>query len=132
MGGTTDNQGNSYAGSRLMTTRFPLNAVLMEIAARMCGRNVALDLRWAPRDQNFEADELSNSIKHRFNPLNEVKIKVEELDFLVLPEMLKKGRKLYEAVQAGKEQRRAAKQAGFETRSRKKSKAARLRITDPW
>ena len=34
------------------------------------------------------------------------------MEFLVLPEMLKRGRKRYEVVQAGKEQRKSAKQAG--------------------
>jgi hypothetical protein len=56
--GTTDNRGNSFAVAKLMTVKFPLCAILMEIAAVLHRRNQDLDLAWAPREQNVEADEL--------------------------------------------------------------------------
>ena len=89
------------------------------------------DLHRALRDRGSEAEERSNNLKHGFNPSNEVEIKVG-LEFLALLEMLKRGRKRYEEVHAGKARRGAAARAGFETCGWKKSKAARLRITESW
>ena len=57
--GLTDNQGNSYLLAKMMTSRFPLCVVLMELAVQMELRGVYLHGEWTPRDQNTEADALT-------------------------------------------------------------------------
>ena len=66
----TDNQGNSRVVARLLTTKFPLNAFLMELAVQLQRSNADLELYWLPRLQNIEADELTNGIYHRFAECN--------------------------------------------------------------
>ena len=54
----TDNQGNSYLLDKLLTTKYPLGVVLMEVACQLGLRNASLGANWLPRLQNEEADAL--------------------------------------------------------------------------
>ena len=56
----TDNQGNSFLLDRMLTTKYPLVVVLMELAHQMMRRRLVLRARWLPRLQNEEADALTN------------------------------------------------------------------------
>ena len=60
MVGRTDNKGNSHVVAKLLTTKFPLCAVLMQLTSDLGTRGVDLDLAWIPREENILADELSN------------------------------------------------------------------------
>ena len=55
----TDNKGNGYVVNKLMTTRFPLCAFVVELAAQAEARGVRMKAEWTPRDRNQEADDLS-------------------------------------------------------------------------
>ena len=71
----TDNRGNGSALNKLMTTKFPACAVLMELSAymkRACPMNVVVD--WTPRAGNREADHLANREYSRFSPQNRVNV----------------------------------------------------------
>ena len=61
VGCATDNQGNSYLVDRLMTTKYPLGVILVELCHQLSLRHAALRAHWVPRDQNVEADSLTNS-----------------------------------------------------------------------
>ena len=50
IGGLTDNKGNSHVLNRLTTTKLPLCAVVMELAAQMEKTNSRIDLDWVPRE----------------------------------------------------------------------------------
>ena len=56
----TDNQGNHFLLDKLMTTKFPLGVVLMELACQLSLRRACLHARWIPRLENEEADALTN------------------------------------------------------------------------
>ena len=56
----TDNRGNGYVINKLMTTRFPLCATAMKLAAQAEHRGVRMEAQWTPSDRNQEADDLSN------------------------------------------------------------------------
>ena len=56
----TDNLGNSHVVTRCMTTKFPLCAFNMELAAQLQSRGSELHLHWLPRLQNEQADQLTN------------------------------------------------------------------------
>ena len=58
--GITDNLGNTFMVSKLMTSKFPLVVILAEVVAQLRTRSMVLNLGWVPRDQNEEADALTN------------------------------------------------------------------------
>ena len=89
MPGVTDNLGNSYIVDRLMSTKFPLDVWLMELAVQQNLRNVQFHLAWHPREQNVEADALSNRDFNGFDPAKRIVFKsLEDLPFVVVPELM--------------------------------------------
>ena len=56
----TDNLGNRHLVTRLLTTKFPLCVVLMQLAWTLHCRDLELRLDWLPRLQNRKADALTN------------------------------------------------------------------------
>ena len=103
--GMTDNLGNVSALSRLMSSKFPLVLVLAEFAAQLRHRRAELDLLWIPREQNEPADALTNDRLELFDAGKEVKVEVESLPFLVLPELIKVADALYAEVRKRREGR---------------------------
>ena len=76
---STDNQGNSFLLDKLLTTRYPLGVVLMELAHQMKKRRMALRARWLPRLQNQEADDLTNFELRHFDPKKRIQIELADL-----------------------------------------------------
>ena len=70
--GFTNKWGNGYVVDKLMTTRFPLCASIMELAAQPEQRRVRMEAEWTPRDRKQEADDLSNLRTSRLDPEKEV------------------------------------------------------------
>ena len=64
----TDNRGFGAALNKLMSTRFPSFAVLMELATFMKARRLRTIVEWAPREYNMEADQLANGNVEAFDP----------------------------------------------------------------
>lgn len=58
--GITDNQGNSYVIKKLLSTKLPLCAVVMQLASILAKKSVWLNLQWKPREENTLADALTN------------------------------------------------------------------------
>ena len=56
----TDNQGKAHLLDRMLTTKYPLGVVLMELAHQTRLRRMVLMANWLPRLQNDEADALTN------------------------------------------------------------------------
>ena len=82
----TDNKGNSHVVSRLLTTKFPLNAFLMELAIQLQRRGAELHLFWLPRLQNVEADAWTNNDTARFDPFWRVRLDVSSFKGVLLRE----------------------------------------------
>ena len=126
----TDNRGNSFAVAKLMTVKFPLCAFLMEISAHMQREDQELDLNWVPREQNCEADELSNMDTKRFREENRVECDLDQIQFIILPELLDEGERFYQLVEKVKA---AAPPPTFAPGMKRKRKPeTRLRATHPW
>ena len=106
LSGVTDNLGNRFAVSKLMTTKFPLCAAMMQLSSTLSQRHMKLRLNWAPREQNYEADELSNGIKHRFSREKQVDVEKILKDLPVFNKMIKYGRSLYEGIKDIKEDKK--------------------------
>ena len=95
--GLTDNKGNAHVLQRLMTTKFLLSAVLMELAAWIpeVTDGHGLSLSWVPRLQNVEADALTNGLFVDFKPENRIHLDPSKITWKVLPEMIAYGSDLH-------------------------------------
>ena len=127
LSGLTDNSGNTFALARLMSSKFPLVVILAEVAAQLRKRRLALELQWVPRNQNEEADALTNNRTELFDKAREIKIDLAKLEFIVLPEMVKVADALYAEV---RRRRSSRKDQGSDQRTRKRGRP--LRERDPW
>lgn len=123
-GGSTDNQGKRFVVNRFMTTKFPLLAFVCELASVLEEKSCLVDLGWVPRDQNEEADAITNGDVGNFNQAKELKV---QWDFRVLDEMLDLGDKFYSDVQKEKEEEMERPEV-----KRPNRKKVGLKVTDPW
>ena len=91
-GAVTDNLGNKFAVSKLMSTKWPLTAFVAELACQLEVRHLHLHMTWVPREQNVEADAITNGDTHWLCQANEVVAEMDKLPFEMLPILLAKGR----------------------------------------
>ena len=124
--GITDNLGNTFALTRLMSSKFPLVVLLAELACQMRQRGMELSLRWAPREQNEEADALTNEDFTAFDPGRRVVVDLQKIKWLVLDDMLAVSENIYEEVRRQREAK--PRRVG----SLQKAKGGSLRERDPW
>ena len=127
--GGTDNQSTPAAVARLMTGKFPLNLVLMELACLLAERQCDLQLSWRPREMNTEADALTNSDFRLFDPSLRIPVKLEALEWNVLTPWWEESLSLYREVAEARKAARSRKPSG-ETRGRKRRSS--LKVDDPW
>ena len=129
----TDNKGNTYAVAGLMSTKFPLNALLMELSEQMDLRGSWLRIDWAPREQNTYADALTNEEFHNFDATKRVEVDPAKINWIVLEEMIEAGGGLAEELKLLKDKRKEERQARKDAkRRRKSSKQEALKVRDPW
>jgi hypothetical protein len=83
----TDNQGNDFLVRKMLTTKFPLCLVAMELASQLTVRHLDLHLAWRRRDTNEEADALTNEEFGAFNPALRLDASGACKHFLCLGEM---------------------------------------------
>ena len=130
--GATDNQGNSYAVAKLLTAKYPLCIVLMELSVQLQDRQLWLDLEWTPREQNTIADDLTNEEFEGFGLDNRIEVYIANLKYKVMLEYLDRGATLYKAIESRKQDKKnEAGQVRHVTRTRRRKRAG-LRETDPW
>jgi len=124
----TDNKGNTFALNRLASSKFPLCAVAMELAAQLERLGLTLDLGWAPREWNFEADALTNGDFSGFAADLRIAIDLPTVQWEVLPEMLTAGATYFNEVKRLKE---ARAKSGVAAPRRKRRRDEALRGRDP-
>lgn len=107
----TDNQGNSFALRKGMSTKYPLTLLMMEMAEELRHKNLQLDLKWTKRDNNVGADSLTNEDFSDFSKELRVEVKEEDLKWKVLDALCPRSSQLFEEVKALKEARREADRA---------------------
>ena len=112
----TDNRGNGAVLNKLMSTKYPSSAVLMELAVYLKRRRIRTIVEWAPREFNRESDNLANGITTGFNPALEMKIRPEEITWEILPEALEAGRDAERAYGAAKERGKLPNRSKKESR----------------
>ena len=107
----TDNQGNTHLLDRMLTTKYPLGVVLMELAHQSRVRRMVLRAHWLPRLENEEADALTNFEFRHFDPKRRIEVKLEDLKFAVLDDLFREGEVYVAELEKVKAQRKAAKAA---------------------
>ena len=129
LSGATDNGGNSFVVTRMMTSKFPLVVVLAELAFQLRDLDLDLSLGWVPRDQNTEADALSNESWDDFDVKNRVHLDLAAVPWKVLPRYMAAAEDLYQQIQKNKVQKPDISQ---EQRIIEKGGRKRLREREPW
>ena len=124
LSGQTDNKGNSHILAKLMTTSFPLCAVLMQLTTDLSARGVELDLTWTPREDNVLADALSNGVCEGMDPALRRRFCLDDLE--VFHRLLAAGVSCYKEIAE-----RKAESKGPEVRPRRKPEE-KLRNAQPW
>ncbi len=124
--GTTDNQGNRYALTRLQSNKFPLCAIVMELSAQLEARSQRLELLWVPREANVEADDLANGRTDAFDPMKRINIDLAAQNWLVLNGLLEAGQ------QYDNERRARQTLPRAQAPKRVKRMGQSFRFTDPW
>ena len=126
----TDNLGNTFLLDRLITTKYPLGVVLMEVAHQCHKKGLSLRADWVPRLENQEADDLTNLEFKSFDMARRLDVQLEALEFGVLRELFHVGDQYLEELESLKARAREAKVA----KEGKKRKLAgeSLRERDPW
>ena len=92
------------------------------MAVQLEEKDCMLDLGWVPRDQNQEADAITNSNLGDFSPENEIVVDLAALDFRVLRELLDLGDVFYDERE---QERQAAAGTATTTTSTTTTTAAR-------
>ena len=110
----TDNRGNGSALNKLMTSKYPSSAVVMELACDLKRMSIKAVVDWAPRTANYEADELANGNTSRFDPAKRITFEESKVLWDILPEALQKGREM-----ESESQRALAESASRPDRARK-------------
>ena len=129
--GGTDNQSNTFASRKLLSTKFPLTILIMELSEQLRVRNSALSLRWVPREQNQEADDLTNLNFSKFDEKHRIPLEPAKLDFLVLGELNRAAGELYKDLLKEKENK-LANGPNHKNAAPKRKVTERLKWKDPW
>ena len=127
----TDNLGNTFLLDRLLTTKYPLGVVLMEVAFQCRKRNLVLRANWVPRLENQEADDLTNMEFKSFDPRRRLAVDLDSLKFGVLDRLFAEGDR-YVAELAELKAMAASTAASGRERRHKKMQGETLRERDQW
>ena len=133
--GLTDNKSNTFAATKLLSTKFPLTILVMELIAQLREKGCQLQLDWISRDLNEPADDLTNCVYDRFSFSNRINVAPSELPFLVMPELQKASSELFLQLQKEKADLVARKLSGetlTQPALKKLRPLERLKWKDPW
>ena len=79
-----DNRSSAAVQEKGASTKWPLLAVRMQIARTLFKHNTICRLQWRPRDENQEADDLTNGVFTKFENKLRVPVRFSDLDLSLL------------------------------------------------
>ena len=100
----------------------------MEFGEQLRYSGARLDVRWAPRETNCEADRLTNGDTSGFDPLLRLRVLPPTGGWFILDEALRLG----EAAEIEKKRYRAEGGLRRQVKGKRKRPEDRLRLKDPW
>ena len=130
LSGQTDNLGNTSVLSKLMSSKFPLVVFMTELASRLRSMDLDLSLDWIPRNQNEEADGITNGNVQIFDPAQEIIVDIKGLNLRTLDRMWLVADDLYKEVQGNRGRQRDQPMPTEKGRPGVDSRP--LRERDPW
>ena len=83
----TDNLANEQLARRRLTTKLPLGLLMLQVHTKLWDNGLWLDARWRPRDENTEADDLTNENFRGFSMEKRVKIDYSSLDLRLVHQL---------------------------------------------
>ena len=119
-----DNLGNSFVAARQMTAKYPVTLLLMELTEWLKDLGVVLDLKWVPRDQNVEADSLSNLDVKDFDDQLRIDVLPEHVPWKIAHSLLKASEDLYFTIIETKQDKPPPQEAGQSHR--------KVKLLDNW
>ena len=128
--GSTDNKGNSYIVQKMLSTKFPITPLVIELSEQLRYRGAELHLTWIPRELNQEADDLSNLKFDDFDSERRIPFKVQGIPWKVFTELILASRDMFDTINADRERLRERKRKPFQLVKLRGSK--KLKWTDPW
>ena len=104
----------------------------MELAAQLEARGAELELNWAPRTHNQEADDLTNQKFEAFDPKHRVTVDdLGLLPWLILPRFMDQGARFYTEMTEAKAKKRDLLPLS-RAPTTKRAKDTRLKVREPW
>ena len=85
----TDNMANDSLTTKRSTTKWPLMLINMQLSSALSRARLSLNLRWRPREENTEADNLTNEVFDGFDPALRVNIQFADLDLSLVQALWK-------------------------------------------
>ena len=82
--GGTDNRSNEALTKKRATTKWPLMAINMQLSASLSRARWSLVLKWRPREESVEADDLTNEKFSSFVSTDRVHLGFGDLDLSLL------------------------------------------------
>lgn len=128
MTASTDNQGNSFAMLKYMSSKWPLTVLIMELSEQLRQFKTTLALSWRQREHNIEADAITNQAFEGFDP--RLRLGTDNLQWLVLDSMMEASQALYQNIVHEREAR--ASSAAKPKPVPKLKASQRMKVADPW
>ena len=98
----TDNQATEHISIKGSSSKFPLAYVQAQLGLKCFLHRLLLRLKWRPREENVEADDLTNSRFHRFSLERRCEASWRDLDLSIMDQLLR----FKDEVQSWKEDRK--------------------------
>ena len=86
--GGTDNRANESLTEKRSTTKWPLMGINMQLSSSLSRSRLSLGLRWRPREENVEADQLTNEDFTGFDESLRIVACWDDLQFGVLDDLV--------------------------------------------
>eukprot|EP00435_Cladocopium_sp_Y103_P018236 s1517_g4.t1 len=111
----TDNLANEHLSSKRSTTKWPLMLLNLQLSSCLAKARLSLDLKWRPREENTEADQLTNENFSGFPFEDRIDLKFEDIELTLV-------RALWETKVQFDSARQEAKEAGNSAMASRKRK----------
>lgn len=85
----TDNLATEQLSRKRLTTKLPLGLLILQFFTKVWDNSLWIDLRWRPREENVEADRLTNSVFSDFSEANRIEFEYHHMDLVVLDQLQK-------------------------------------------
>ena len=105
----TDNKGNDFILKRGLSTKYPLTLMVMEVSEMLRKDDSSATLTWVRRDENQEADDLTNQEYGKFDSRKRVEVNKDTISWIVMDRLLESSSRPYEDIKNLKEEKKRKK-----------------------